>query len=103
MLAAQAAREKAIELALAGRDAPFAGAAAGDVTVVDGRLSLARTNLNITYAELLGRNGLRSLAANGDYDPVEEVNGPMAIFSFSAVFAEVRVDPDLGIVRLSTR
>src|SRR5439155_15098551 len=57
MLAAQAAREKAIELALAGRDAPFAGAAAGEVTVADGRLSLARTNLNITFAELLARNG----------------------------------------------
>ena len=101
MLAAKAAREKAIELALAGRDPPFAGAAAGDVTVADSRLSLARTNLSITYAELLRRNGLRSLAANGDYDPVEEVNGPKAIFSFSAVFAEVRVDPDLGLVRLS--
>jgi xanthine dehydrogenase YagR molybdenum-binding subunit len=93
MLAAQAARQKG--------DAPFAGAAVGDVTVADGRLSLARTNLNITYAELLARNGLRSLAANGVYDPVEEVNGPKAIFSFSAVFAEVRVDPDLGLVRLS--
>jgi xanthine dehydrogenase YagR molybdenum-binding subunit len=101
MLAAKAAREKAIELALVGRDAPFAGAAAGDVTVADSRLSLTRTNLSITYAELLRRNGLRSLAANGDYDPVEEVNGPKAIFSFSAVFAEVRVDPDLGVVRLS--
>jgi xanthine dehydrogenase YagR molybdenum-binding subunit len=100
MLAAQAAREKAIQLALAGRDAPLAGAAAGDVTVADNRLSLATTKLNITYAELLGRNGLRSLAANGDYDPVEEVSGPKAIFSFSAVFAEVRVDPDLGLVRL---
>src|SRR2546430_9338882 len=26
---------------------------------------------------------------------------PKAVFSFSAVFAEVRVDPDLGLVRLS--
>ena len=38
---------------------------------------------------------------DGDYDPVEEANGPRAIFSFSAVFAEVRVDPDLGLVRLN--
>jgi xanthine dehydrogenase YagR molybdenum-binding subunit len=101
MLAAQAARDKAIALALEGRDAPFAGAAAGAVTIADGRLSLARTNLNITYAELLARNGLASLAGDGDYDPVEEVNGPKAVFSFSAVFAEVRVDPDLGLVRVS--
>jgi xanthine dehydrogenase YagR molybdenum-binding subunit len=101
LLAAQAAREKAVELAIAGRDAPFGGAVPEDVTVADGRLSLARTNLNITYAELLARNGLSSLVGDGDYDPVEEVNGPKAIFSFSAVFAEVRVDPDFGLVRLN--
>ncbi|MFZ0261607.1 MAG: xanthine dehydrogenase family protein molybdopterin-binding subunit [Pseudolabrys sp.] len=101
MLAAQAARAKAIELALTGRDAPFAGAAAKDLIVAEGGLALARRNLNITYAELLARNGLSSLVGDGDYDPVEEVNGPKAIFSFSAVFAEVRVDPDLGLVRLN--
>jgi len=101
LLAARAAREKAVELALAGRDAPFAGTEPGDVMVADGRLTLAKANLNITYAELLARNGLSSLAGDGGYDPVEEVNGPKAIFSFSAVFAEVRVDPDLGLVRLN--
>jgi xanthine dehydrogenase YagR molybdenum-binding subunit len=101
MLAAQAARDKAVELALAGRHAPFARGAPGDVIAGDGRLSLAGTNLNITYGELLARNGLSSLVGDGDYDPVEEVNGPRAIFSFSAVFAEVRVDPDLGLVRLN--
>jgi xanthine dehydrogenase YagR molybdenum-binding subunit len=101
LLAAQAARDKAIALALTGRDAPFAGAAAADVTVADGRLSLARTNRNIIYADLLARNGLSSLVGDGDYNPVEEAAGPKAIFSFSAVFAEVRIDPDLGIVRLN--
>ena len=100
LLAAQAARDKAIALALTGRDAPFAGAAARDITVADGTLSLTRTNRNITYAELLARNGLASLVGDGDYNPVEEAAGPKAIFSFSAVFAEVRVDPDLGLVRL---
>src|SRR6202035_4540927 len=69
--------------------------------VSDGRLGLTKTKLNITYAELLVRNGLSSLVGDGDYNPVEEVNGPKAIFSFSAVFAEVRVDPDLGLVRLN--
>jgi xanthine dehydrogenase YagR molybdenum-binding subunit len=101
MLAAQVARAKAIELALAGRDAPFAGAVAKDVIIAESGLALAKRNLNINYAELLARNGLSSLVGHGDYDPVEEVNGPKAIFSFSAVFAEVRVDPDLGVVRLN--
>jgi xanthine dehydrogenase YagR molybdenum-binding subunit len=101
MLAAQATRDKAIELAITGRAAPFAGTAPDDVIVADGRLSVTKTNLNITYAELLARNGLTSLVEDGNYDPVEEVNGPKAIFSFSAVFAEVRVDPDLGLVRVN--
>ena len=101
MLAAQAARAKAVQLALTGREAPFANSAAGDVIAAEGGLTLARKNLNITYAELLARNRLSSLGADGDYNPVEEANGPKAIFSFSAVFAEVRIDPDLGLVRLN--
>ena len=101
MLAARAAREKAIALTLTGRDAPFAGAAPTDVIVADGRLALVKTNSNVTYAELLTRNGLSSLVGEGDYAPVEEANGPKAIFSFSAVFAEVRVDAELGLVRLN--
>src|SRR4029077_3132150 len=47
------------------------------------------------------RNGLATLVGDGNYDPVEEANGPKAVFSFAAVFAEVRVDPDLGLVRLN--
>jgi xanthine dehydrogenase YagR molybdenum-binding subunit len=101
MLAAEVTRDKAVELAITGRDAPFGGAAPKDVVVAEGRLALAKTNLNITYAELLTRNGLSSLVGDADYKPVEEANGPKAIFSFSAVFAEVRVDPDFGFVRLN--
>ena len=101
MLAARAAREKAIALTLTGRAAAFAGAAPADVIVADGRLALVKTNSNVTYGELLARNGLSSLVGEGNYAPVEEANGPKAIFSFSAVFAEVRVDAELGLVRLN--
>jgi len=64
-------------------------------------MALAKDKVNIGYAELLARNGLTTLVADADYDPVEEAQGPKAIFSFAAVFAEVRVDPELGLVRLS--
>ncbi|HEY2049314.1 MAG TPA: xanthine dehydrogenase family protein molybdopterin-binding subunit [Caulobacteraceae bacterium] len=101
MLAAKAARDKAIELAVTGKDAPLAGAAAEDILVSDGVLSAAPSNVSATYAELLARNGLQRLEGEGAYDPVEEANGTKAIFSFSAVFAEVRVDPDLGTARVS--
>jgi xanthine dehydrogenase YagR molybdenum-binding subunit len=101
LFAAQTARNKAVELAISGRDAPLAGAAKKDVIVADGRLALQGTNLSVTYAEVLARNGLSSLVGDGDYNPVEEANGPKAIFSFSAIFAEVRVDPDFGFARLN--
>jgi xanthine dehydrogenase YagR molybdenum-binding subunit len=101
MLAAKAARDRAIELAVTGRSAPFAGAARDDVLVSDGRLVLAKKNLSITYAELLARNEVATLVGDGNYDPVEEANGPKAVFSFAAVFAEVRVDPDFGLVRVN--
>jgi xanthine dehydrogenase YagR molybdenum-binding subunit len=100
-LAATAARDKAVSLALTGQDAPFAGASAGDVLVADGTLVLANRNVSSSYSELLARNGLDTLDADGDYNPVEEANGPKAIFSFSAVFAEVRIDEELGLVRLN--
>ena len=76
MLAAKAARDKAIELALTGKEAPFCRCGyrrrASSTTAA---LALAGKNLNITYAELLARNGLTELVADGNYDPVEEANG----------------------------
>ena len=54
---------------------------------------------SVSYDDLLTRNDLSSLTGDGNYDPSPE--GTKATFSFSAVFAEVRVDPDLGLVRLN--
>jgi xanthine dehydrogenase YagR molybdenum-binding subunit len=97
MLAAKDAREKAIALARIGKFAPFADAGAGDeVGAVAGRLVLS--GKAVTYDDLLKRNEVPSLTGEGNYDPSPE--GAKATFSFSAVFAEVRVDPDLGLVRL---
>jgi xanthine dehydrogenase YagR molybdenum-binding subunit len=60
---------------------------------------VAGTNLNIGCAELLARHGLARLVVDGDYNPVEEVI--RRSLSFSAGFADVRIDPDLGLVRVS--
>jgi xanthine dehydrogenase YagR molybdenum-binding subunit len=98
-LAAQAVRDKAVALALTGRYAPFAHASARDVTAADGRLVLG--SWSVTYVEVLARNGLETLEGDGNYEPLDEAKGPKAIFSFAAVFAEVRVDEALGLVRLN--
>jgi xanthine dehydrogenase YagR molybdenum-binding subunit len=100
-LAARAAREKAVELAFTGRDGPPGSGGAEHQAVANDSLPPTATNLNINYRELLARNGLSSLVGEGDYNPVEEAIGPKAIFSFSAVFAEVRVEPEFGLVRLN--
>jgi xanthine dehydrogenase YagR molybdenum-binding subunit len=99
LLAANAVRDQAVSLALTGRDAPFVGAAAKDILAANGGLVLG--NRAIAYTELLEHNGLQALSGNGDYNPIEEAVGPQAIFSFSAVFAEVLIDEELGLVRLS--
>jgi xanthine dehydrogenase YagR molybdenum-binding subunit len=99
MLAAKAARDKAIEMARIGKEAPFVESEASEVSVSEGKLMIVKKNLEIAYSDLLVRNGLTSLTGEGNYDPSAE--GPKAIFSFSAVFAEVRVDPDFGLVRLN--
>ncbi|HWF84506.1 MAG TPA: molybdopterin cofactor-binding domain-containing protein [Vicinamibacterales bacterium] len=101
MLAAKAARDKAIAMAIGGSAPAFPGAAARDVVVSGGALTLAGRNVSVTYSDLLARNRLSTLVGDGNHDPVDEDKGTKAIFSFSAVFAEVRVDPDLGLVRLN--
>ena len=66
------------------------GATAGSLTV---------SGQTVAYGELLTRNDVLSLTGEGNYDPSPEA--AKATFSFSAVFAEVRVDADLGLVRLN--
>jgi xanthine dehydrogenase YagR molybdenum-binding subunit len=96
MLAAKDARDKVVSLARNGRFAPFANCE-GEVVASAGSLAIA--GLSVPYSDLLTRNDLASLIGKGKYDPSPE--GAKATFSFSAVFAEVRVDPELGLVRLN--
>ena len=73
LLAANAGRDKAIALALRGRDAPFADGAFQDIIAANGALALGTRS--IAYRDLLARNGIDALSANGDYDAVEEAKG----------------------------
>src|SRR6185295_14344829 len=70
-----------------------------EIVPKDGKLVFEGQGFEIAYAELLARNNIPWLIGDGNYDPIAE--GPKATFSFSAVFAEVHVDPDLGLVRLN--
>ena len=51
------------------------------------------------YAARLGGAGLDSLEAEARWDPVQQ-GGSHSIHTYGAVFVEVRVDADLGLVRM---
>ena len=82
----------------------------GDTRLPESHAAIgSATMANAGAAVLLAAKAAREKAAHmnevvvaeASYDPVEEANGPKAIFSFAAVYAEVRVDEELGLVRLN--
>src|SRR5260370_42474412 len=87
MPAAKAARDKAIALAIGGKDAPFGGAAAHDVVVSGGRRPLGGRNLPFTYLGLPAREPAVGLAGGGTCRTGEKTKGAEGRFS---VFARVR-------------
>jgi xanthine dehydrogenase YagR molybdenum-binding subunit len=100
-LAATAARDRAIQLAIADERSPLHGVRAENVRVENGRLSLARDpSRGESYEALLVRNGGQPVEARVDAKPGDEAER-FSIHAFGAVFAEVRVDPDLGEIRVS--
>jgi xanthine dehydrogenase YagR molybdenum-binding subunit len=54
-----------------------------------------------SYADLLARHGLDELGADGEVTPHPERAGVAPSPAFAAQFAEVRVDADLGVVRVA--
>lgn len=99
--ACQAARQKAVSLAVADPASPLSGLLPTDIDVQNGSL-VAKTDPSKTetYAALMARQHLPSIEAETQAKPGEEKE-KYTMQSFGAVFAEVLVDPDLGEIRLS--
>jgi xanthine dehydrogenase YagR molybdenum-binding subunit len=95
--AALAAREKLVALALADPQSPLHGADPGEIVIERGwmarRSAPARRE---SVADLLTRHGA-GVEAAADSRPGDEAHA-FAMHSFGAVFVEVKVDPDLGII-----
>ncbi len=97
-LVAQALRDKAIALAVGDAASPLHGVDPKQVQVESGEL--VSGGKRESYAALMKRQKLPSLDAEATGQPGPEM-GKYAMHSFGAQFAEVRVDPDLGTVRVS--
>jgi xanthine dehydrogenase YagR molybdenum-binding subunit len=101
MAAAEAARDEAIRLALALDGGALKGAAPGDVAMADAALYLkADPGRRVALAEVMRRSGRDRIEATRDAKPGEEKK-QYGMHSFGAHFAEVRVDPLLGEVRVT--
>ncbi|WP_409467734.1 xanthine dehydrogenase family protein molybdopterin-binding subunit [Streptomyces sp. HC307] len=84
-------------------ESPLHGAAPDDVTVTDGRIHrIGNPAQGETYTEILTRHGLEELSADGRSTPPQAEELGMALSgAFGAKFVEVRLDPELGLLRVA--
>ena len=93
------ARQQLVAQATADPDSPLHGVAADAVVIEDGWLRERSGGRRDNVAVLLSRRGGTPLVADGNSKPGNEEK-QFSMNSFGAVFAEVHVDRDLGIVRV---
>ena len=92
-----ALRDRLVATAIADEGSPLHGVSAESVTVAGGRMTSA--GAGETYGELLARNHLADAEAMGAWSP-PPLDTPHGLLTFGAQFAEVAVDPALGLVRV---
>jgi xanthine dehydrogenase YagR molybdenum-binding subunit len=98
--AASALKRRLVQLALTDPASPLRGASEGDVVAAGGRLALGSdASRGETYEALMARQGGRPIEVTTSTRSGPEAQ-QYAMHSFGAVFAEVRVDEDLGLVRV---
>jgi xanthine dehydrogenase YagR molybdenum-binding subunit len=95
--AATALRDQLVAMAFANEGSPLHGGDPAAVEVEDARMTLR--DADETYGELLQRNRTTVLEADGSWQP-PPLDTPHGLLTFGAQFAEVAVDPDLGLVRV---
>jgi xanthine dehydrogenase YagR molybdenum-binding subunit len=99
--AARAARDQVVQLALGLDGGPFAGLGAADIAAEDGMLHAAPDPSRcIAHGEVLRRAGREAIEVTETSQPGDEKKH-FSMHSFGAHFAEVRVDPALGEVRVA--
>jgi xanthine dehydrogenase YagR molybdenum-binding subunit len=92
---------KLLELANREANSPLNGAAATDIEMLDGRLRLkSDTSRFVNISEVMKRNSLAEISETFESKPSEE-RRKYATLAHGAQFIEVKVDPDIGQVRVT--
>jgi CO/xanthine dehydrogenase Mo-binding subunit len=91
-----------LDLVAHDESSPLRGRSPDDVTSTkDGIHVVDAPSIGETYIDMLARHGLPEITADGERDPQADGASPPPYGSFAAWFAEVRVDADLGLVRVA--
>lgn len=99
--AALAARAKVFDLAKNDSRSPLNGATADQIVYADGRISLKSDPSRAeTYADILRRNNQDAVEATVTSSPGDEFK-KYSMHAFAAHFVEVRIDEDLGVLRVT--
>jgi xanthine dehydrogenase YagR molybdenum-binding subunit len=95
-----AARRQVLELARGDGNSPLHGASDDAVDFADGRIfRVDDPSAGESYAEILQRHRSDGVEAVGQAKPGDEAKR-FSMHGFGAVFAEVHVDPDFGIIQV---
>jgi xanthine dehydrogenase YagR molybdenum-binding subunit len=95
-----ALRGRLIATAIADEGSPLHGADPAAVDVEGGRMSIRDDpGTGESYGELLARNRMTYAEDTGTWSPPAH-DAPLGLLTFGAQFAEVAVDPALGLVRV---
>jgi xanthine dehydrogenase YagR molybdenum-binding subunit len=92
-------RQKLLQIAVNDPQSPVHGANFAETEFKDGKIFLKSTPAKSEhYTAVLARRGSQPLEATGEIKPQLDPK-KSSCHSFGAVFAEVAVDPDLGVIR----
>ena len=81
---------------------PLQGRSPDEITSTKGGIHVVDApSIGETYVDILARHGLPEITADGERDPQANGASPPPNGSFAAWFAEVRVDADLGLLRVA--
>lgn len=80
--------------------ARFANLPPEEVEMVDGRIRRKGGESGSTIADVMREAGVSEIVGSGKFDPSQPNVDKFAMKAFGAIFVEVGVDPDLGLLRL---
>jgi xanthine dehydrogenase YagR molybdenum-binding subunit len=99
--AAATAKEKLLNLAISDRESPVHGLGIDEVAFDGGKIfPKAWPQKSESFADLLARHGNQPVEAIAKVQPDPNMKEKVSAHSFGAVFAEVAVDPRVGMPRV---